>query len=37
MVREGMSDCEGRVIGDTLQCDDTRIDECGIDFGSSEC
>ena len=28
MVREGMSICEGRVIGNTLQSDGTRIAEC---------
>ena len=28
VVREGMSDCENRVIGSTLQSDDTRIAEC---------
>ena len=26
--REGMSVCEGRVIGSTLQSDGTRIEEC---------
>ena len=35
VVREGMSVCEGRVIGNTLQSDDTRIAECAIN--SSEC
>ena len=29
VVREGMSVCEDRVIGNTLQSDDTRITECG--------
>ena len=28
MVREGMSVCEDRMIGNTLQSDDTRIVEC---------
>ena len=28
VVREGMSICEDRVIGNTLQSDDTRILEC---------
>ena len=28
VVREGMSVCEGRVMGNTLQSDDTRIVEC---------
>ena len=28
VVREGMSVCEGRVIGNTLQSDGTRIAEC---------
>ena len=28
VVREGMSVCEDRVIGNTLQCDGTRILEC---------
>ena len=28
VIREGMSVCEGRVIGHTLQNDDTRIMEC---------
>ena len=28
VVREGMSVCEDRVIGNTLQSDDTRIEEC---------
>ena len=39
MVREGMSVGEDRVIGHTLQSDDTRIVECTttvISF-SSEC
>ncbi len=30
MVREGMSVCEDRMIGNTLQSDDTRIAECDI-------
>ena len=38
MVREGMSVCEDRVIGNTLQSDDTRIVECPTVFTiSSEC
>ena len=38
VVREGMSVCEDRVIGNTLQSDGTRIAECAtvIPF-SSEC
>ena len=38
VVREGMSVCEGRVMGNTLQSDGTRILECAtvISF-SSEC
>ena len=28
VVREGMSICEDRVIGNTLQLDDARIEEC---------
>ena len=28
VVREGMSVCEDRVIGSTLQSDETRIAEC---------
>ena len=28
VVREGMPVCEGRVIGNTLQSDDTRKQEC---------
>ena len=38
VVREGMSACEDRVIGNTLQSDDSRIAECStaIPF-SSEC
>ena len=38
MVREGMSVCEKRVIGNTLQSDDARMVECKavIPF-SSEC
>ena len=31
VVREGMSVCEDRVIGHTLQSDDTRIPECTTD------
>ena len=34
VVREGMSACEGRVIGSTLQGDGTRIAECEIAFSS---
>ena len=38
MVREGMSVGEGRVIGNTLQSDGTRIEECITDPSfSSEC
>ena len=37
MVREGMSVCEDRVIGNTLQSDGTRIKECNTVFVSSEC
>ena len=37
VVREGMSVCDDRVIGSTLQSDDTRIDECVTVFFSSEC
>ena len=38
MVREGMSVCEDRMIGNTLQSDDTRIAECDIVISfSSEC
>ena len=37
-MREGMSACEDRVIGKTLQSDDTRIEECATVFSfSSEC
>ena len=38
VVREGMSVCEDGVIGNTLQSDDTRTEECptAIRF-SSEC
>ena len=36
VVREGMSVCEDRVIGNTLQSDDTRIAECVTLVGSSE-
>ena len=35
LMREGMSVCEDRVIGHTLQSYDTRIDECPT--ASSEC
>ena len=38
MVREGMSVGEDRVIGNTLQSDDTRIEECStVILFSSEC
>ena len=38
VVREGMSVCEDRVIGNTLQSDDTRTAECPTVFSfSSEC
>ena len=37
VVREGMSVCEGRVIGNTLQSDGTRMPECITVFSSSEC
>ena len=37
VVREGMSVCEDRVIGNTLQSDGTRIAECSTAFSSSEC
>ena len=30
VIREGMSVCEDRMIGNTLQSDDTRIAECDI-------
>ena len=36
VVREGMSVCEDRVIGNTLQRDGTRIKECNTGFVSSE-
>ena len=37
-MREGMSVCEDRVIGNTLQSDDTRIAECiTVTPFSSEC
>ncbi len=36
VVREGMSACENRVIGKTLQSDDTRITECPTESFSSE-
>ena len=35
MVREGMSVCEDRVIGNTIQSDDTRIAECMTVFSFS--
>ena len=34
VVREGMSVCEGRVIGDTLQSDDARKVECVTAYSS---
>ena len=37
VVREGMSVCEDRVIGNTLQSDGTRKAECVTVFFSSEC
>ena len=39
VVREGMSVCEDRVIGNTLQSDGTRIAECTtvIPFSSEGC
>ena len=37
VVSEGMSVCEGRVDGSTLQRDGTRIKECNTVFVSSEC
>ena len=37
VVREGMSVCEGRVIGNTLQSDGTRKPECITATSSSEC
>ena len=37
MVREGMSVCEGRMIGSTLQSDGTRIAECTAVFNTSKC
>ena len=37
VVREGMSVCEGRVNGSTLQGDDTRLVECITATSSSEC
>ena len=36
VVREGMSVCEDRVIGNTLQSDGTRKAECVTAFRSSE-
>ena len=35
VVREGMSDCEDGVIGNTLQSDDLRILECPAVFSFS--
>ena len=38
VVREGMSACEKRVIGNTLQSDGTRIAECeSVPLFRSEC
>ena len=37
VVREGMSACEDRVIGNTLQSDNSRIMECVTVSYSSEC
>ena len=37
VVREGMSVCEDRMIGKTLQSDGTRKAECNTIFNSSEC
>ena len=37
VVREGMSACEDKVIGNTLQSDDSRIAECITATSSSEC
>ena len=37
VVREGMSVDEDRVIGNTLQSDDTRKPECITAISSSEC
>ena len=34
VVREGMSVCEDRVIGDTLQSDGTRKTECVTAYSS---
>ncbi len=36
VVREGMSACEDRMIGSTLQSDGTRILECPTVINSSE-
>ena len=36
VVREGMSECEVWVIGNTLQSDVTRILECCTVFNSSD-
>ena len=36
LVREGMSACEERVIGSTLQSDVIHIHECMADSGSHE-
>ena len=37
VVREGMSICEDRVIGNTLQSDGTRAIECATAFNGCEC
>ena len=37
VVREGMSVCEDRVIGNTLQSDGTKMAECTTISNSSEC
>ena len=37
MVREGMSVCEDRVMGGTLQSNGMRILECFTPFINSEC
>ena len=36
-MREGMSGCEERMIGNTLQSDFARIAESSTAFSSSEC
>ena len=37
MVSKGMSHCDGRVIGNTLQSDGTSPIECATAINSSEC